>query len=446
VFSDELSYSGRFNVFFPTYYYILAGFSVLMGEQLALKIIPSIFISLFSVIAFLISKELTSNTKVSLLIAFFAGFIPSFFMGALNSVSPLSLFLPLMFLCIYFFLNVQKKMFLYFYVLSIFFLGILSPLSFLFALGLIIFLMLTKLEYKQQNKLDLELCLFSIFLILWMQFLFYKKAFLFHGFFVVWQNIPPIILSDYFHAVEVIDVLYAIGLIPLFFGIFTVYKYILKEKNRQVYFIVAFALSVALLLWLKLIKLDAGLLFLGAVLILLSAQSFKLFFNYFEKTKISRFKTLLWLLVILVFLITSVVTSAGWAASTMDKSPTEEEISSLLWLKSNVPAGAVVLASAEEGFLLSSVAQKSTVADNSFLLIKDADVILDDLETVFTTRFETRAIELLDKYDVEYIYLSPSTKEEYGFEKLFYVSDRCFPVVYNSTIMIYAVRCHVQND
>jgi len=82
--------------------------------------------------------------------------------------------------------------------------------------------------------------------------------------------------------VLVIDVLYAIGLLPLFFGIFTVYRYVLKEKHKEVYFMMAFALAIALLLWLKMIQLETGLLFLGAVLVILASQSFKLFFSYFS--------------------------------------------------------------------------------------------------------------------------------------------------------------------
>ncbi|MFC1753091.1 hypothetical protein ACFL96_06810 [Thermoproteota archaeon] len=446
VFEDELSYSGRLNVFSPTYYYILAGFALILGKYLALKLIPSLFVSLFVLVAYLIAKELTNNTRVSLLIAFFAGFIPSFFLNLLNSVSPMTLFIPLMFFCIYLFMNIYKKFYIHIYVVAIFLLGILSPLSFLFVLGLIIFLLLMKLEYKQQNKLDLELSLFSIFLVLWIQFLFYKKAFLFHGFGVVWQNIPSGILSNYFQEVVVIDVLYAIGLIPLFFGIYTVYKYILKEKNRQVYFIVAFVLSISLLLWLKLIQLNTGLVFLGAALIVLSAQSFKLFFSYFEKTKLSQFKIPLWILVIVVFFLTSMIASVGWANATIEQVPDEEEMTTLIWMKHNMQEEAVVLSPVSEGFLISGVAQKKNVADNSFLLVKDAEVIFNDIHKMYTTKFETHAIELLDKYDVKYIYFSSQAEEEYGIDEIAYVNDRCFPIVYKEDITIYQVRCHVKDD
>ncbi|MBU0461495.1 MAG: hypothetical protein KJ574_02820 [Nanoarchaeota archaeon] len=446
VFTDDLSYSGRVNVFSPAYYYVLAGFAFFMGDQLALKVIPALFISLLVIIAYLIGKELTEDANVSLLIAFFAGFIPAFFLDVLNAVSPLSLFLPLILLCMYFFLNIRKGWNLYLYIISVFFMGILSPLSFLFVLGLIIFLLLIKLDYKKTSRLDLELALFSIFFILWIQFLFYKKAFLFHGFSVVWQNIPPGILSNYFKTIALGDVIYAIGLLPLFFGIFAVYKYILKEKNRDVYFIVAFALSVSLLLWLRLIEVSTGLLFLGAVLLMLSSLSFKIFFNYFEKTKAARFRTLLWIGVIVVFCITSIATSVAWASSTIEKAPTEKEMKALGWMRENLGQDSVILATPSEGFLISAIAQRKNVADNNFLLVKESDVIFKDINAAYTTKFETQAIEILDKYKINFIYISPRIKEAYAINKLAYVNERCLPLVYDDEVLIYQVRCHVKND
>ncbi|MFQ5474391.1 MAG: hypothetical protein ACE5DM_01015 [Candidatus Nanoarchaeia archaeon] len=445
ILEDPLSYSGRLNIISPMYYYVLSGFALIVGENLALKILPSLFITLFAFIIYLLAKTLTENENISLLTAFFSGFIPAFFLNTLNSATPLTVVLPLFFLCIYLFFHVSKEIYLYAYVICVFILGLVSPLSFLFVLGLIIFLFLTKLEYKKQSWQDIELALFSIFLLIWLQVLFYKKAFLFHGFSVVLQNLPVGLLSGYFRDIRVIDAVYAVGLIPLFLGIFTVYKYTLKEKNRQIYFLVAFALATGMVLWLKLIPLNTGLVFLGSVLIVLASQSFKLFFAYFANTKASRWKLIVWIGVIVVFAMTSIMPSLSWAASTMQNAPGSGEIAALEWIGENVDKDSVVLTSVQEGAILNAIAKRKNVADTNFILIKDVDRIYDDVENMFTTRLETNAVELTDKYGVNYIYFSPRTKELYSIEDIPYRNERCFETVYDKEVKIYRVRCHVKN-
>ena len=121
-----------------------------------------------------------------------------------------------------------------------------------------------------------------------------------------------------------------------------------------------------MLLWLKLIELNIGLVFLGATLIVLSAQSFKLFFTYFDKTKLSRFKVALWICVLVVFFLTSIVASMEWASATVSEVPDDDEMDALTWLAENVKDDAVVLAPVSEGFLISAIAQKKNVYFTQF--------------------------------------------------------------------------------
>jgi len=99
----------------------------------------------------------------------------------------------------------------------------------------------------------------------------------------------------------------------------------------------------------------------------------------------------------------------------------------------------------DEGGLINAVAERRNVADSNFLLVKDAEVIFEDIDKIYTTKFETRAIELLDKYSVRYIYISEASRDKYKIESPAYVNERCFPLVYDEDVRIYKVRCHVKN-
>ena len=60
---------------------------------------------------------------------------------------------------------------------------------------------------------------------------------------------------------------------------------------------------------------------------------------------------------------------------------------------------------------------------------------------MYTSKFSTNALRLLIKYDIDYIYLSPKTKEIFKIKKIDYVYDDCFPLVYDGKIKIYKVTC-----
>ena len=65
------------------------------------------------------------------------------------------------------------------------------------------------------TKLKKEAVVFSILLMILLQFIIYKKAFLDYGMSVLWQNIPSNILSDSFRKLVPIDLL--IGMMTMQF-------------------------------------------------------------------------------------------------------------------------------------------------------------------------------------------------------------------------------------
>jgi uncharacterized membrane protein len=342
-------------------------------------------------------------------------------------------------------MRIKERVFLYQFLILSFVLSLSSAISFLFVFALLIYLLLVKLEYRSQDRAELESIIFVTFLTLWVSILIYKNAFLFHSYSLIWQNIPSQVLDSYFRQVDVFISLANIGLIPLLFGIYAVYKYMFKERDKRTYLLMAFALAVALLLWFRLITLEAGLMFLGAILIPLMAQSLDILFSYVEKTKVAAQAGYLWVMILVVFILTSVLPSIAYASEIVRSSVSPAEIDALVWLGESTPEDSVVLSTMQEGSLVAAIARRKNAVDDDFLLIRESDNVFDDVKQMYTSILKTGAVELLNKYGVNYIYVSPRAASEFGVTELKYAEKDCFELVYDvSGVKVYKSLCEVK--
>lgn len=443
---DGLSFSGRTHIFPPVYYYLLSAFSFFIGTALTLKIIPNLLACALILIIYFMVFHMTNNRNIALFSAFAAAFIPVFFAKTINSASLLSFTMPLIFYLVYCFMRIKERKYLHYFLIFSFILSLTSAISFLFVFALLIYLLLVKLEYKIQNRMELEVILFVTFLTLWINILIYKKAFLFHSYSLIWQNIPLQVLDSYFQQVDIIASVTGIGLLPLLFGIYAVYRYMFKERDKRTYLLMAFALSVAFLLWFRLITLDIGLMFLGAILIPLLGQTLNLLFKYLDRTKIDSFKWVFWVGLVVLMLMTSVLPSIARASVEISEAVNQDEIDALVWLGKSTPADSVVLSIIGEGDLVSAIASRKNVADSDFILIRASSDVYDDINSMYTSILKTNAVELMTKYGVDYIYFSPRAQEEFKISELKYAEQDCFDLVYDDGIQIYRSLCEVKTS
>ncbi len=296
------------------------------------------------------------------------------------------------------------------------------------------------MEKMKLSGEEIELLLFTLFFITWLNFIFMKKLLLMHGIGIIWQNIPKAIAEQVFAEFNIIHALPQIGLVPVLFGIFAIYRYLFVEKKRALLLFFGFALSVFTLVMLRLIRLELGLVYLGATLTLLFAQTYKILIGYISKTKFSERKNLILYFLVAVIVISSVIPSIVTASGSAAQTPGSKEIAAMEWLRENTPEGSVVLSTIEEGHLISGIASRRNIADTNFILVKDVDSIVSDIRMMFTTQFETDAIPLLLSYDVSYIYFHDA-KAEYGIENIPYLEEGCFEKVYNDSVIVYKVLC-----
>ncbi len=444
---DELSYGGRIVIDPPLYYYTLAVFSFIMPVELAAKIIPNIFASLLVVVVYLLCYQITKNKQASLFSSFISAFLPIYVIKTINSASDYSIMVPLMITLLYFFIkSIENKKYANYYIFFMFVLALINMSIITLIIGFLIYLLLIKLEKFKYKRVEIELILFSCFLIIWLLLLLFKKAFLMHGYNVIWKNIPKQILASYFTPATILQGIYLIGLIPFIFGIYILYKYTFKEKNRNISLLIGFALSIMLLLWFKLIEPSMGLIFLSIILTVALSQFYKTFTKFIDKTKLFPYKKIIISLFLLIVIISSGYPTYTYALSEINNAVAREEIDALEWIRTNTPKNSIILGTLNEGHFIAHIAKRKNVLDFKFLLVQNADQRLTDIKTIYTTWSITDALTLLNKYNVNYILFSNRAKKLSNKDSLQYINEECFELVYDYNIKIYKVLCIMEEN
>jgi hypothetical protein len=450
LFYDPLSYGGRVLVFLPLFYYSLAIFAWFMPVSLVLKIIPNIFASLLVFVIYAITMRLANNPKIGIITAAISAAVPIYVSQTVNGASIYSLIMPLLFLTVYFFMRIgEKKVYTTLLVACFFVLVFTDAIVVVLVFALIIYLILAKVEGLKTERSELELALFLLFFAIWSYFIIFKKLFISYGSALVWQNIPSELLSQYFQKITIVGAMNQIGLVPLLAGIYIFYKYIFQLKNKTIYLLISFAISVSLLLWLKLVAFDGGLIILGIILVLLLGQFLKVALNYVQKTKLAELPAYPFVLsgsLLIIFVVTSVLPTLFYTDREIRMGFDEGDIQAMLWLRNSTNTNDVVLGTLRDGHLITSVAQRPNVMDSNFLLIPNINQRLKDLKTIFTTSSEIEAVNLLTQYKVQYIYFSKFAKLTYKRTSLPYTDDiNCFQLVYDSEqYQVYKTKCKLE--
>ncbi len=414
---DSLSYSGRSLITSPIYYYVMAFFSSFLGIGLTLKVLPNIFISLLTIVVFLIVKKITQNSIAAFFSAGFVGFIPALSSITLLTASPYSLVFLLMFLSLYFFINIRDKKYFSYFIIIVLILPFVHPATIIVLLGLFFYLVLMKLDGFIINKTELETVIFATFFMTLVLFLQYKQALIINGAGIVWQNIPQQILKQYFSGVNILSYVAAIGIIPLLFGVYTIYKYTFQINKSSIHVFIGLCIATFFLLWLKLIQPTIGLALIGICLIILTGEGIKLSIERLKHTKFLTSQFLFLSVVVIIFLFTSVNNTIAAQDKTTKAALELELLDALNWIKINTPKNSVILSQVEYGHLITGIAQRKNVLDDNFILIKNPDRILDDLEALFHTSSTIQAVKLLNKFHVNYLLLKIEDRPEFVKDK-----------------------------
>lgn len=436
-FNDPLSYGGRTLFFLPFFQYLIALFAIIFPLELIAKIIPNLLISTLPLIVFLISKKITQDTNSSLLSALIVSIVPALFTPLSLNID--SLLLPTLSLAILMFLYWKKNIYLYIGTLLI--ASLTSYFTSLLLIGLLIYLVLSSLEGKKILKAEKELTLFSFFLFLWIQFIFFKNTLIKEGIGFIWQNIPPQIIQNYFPKLTIGKTILFISPIPIIIALYITFQTLFQKRNKDLFLIISFVISTTLLTSSQLIPIKISLAFLSILAAILFAQFFKQLIIFLRKTKIAKHQNLITILTIIILLATILPFSLSNALN--ENTPSIQEINGFSWLKNNTEKNSAIASLLEEGHLINYAGSRKNIMDEKFNAINDIEQRFNDLNLIFTTPFSTKALHLLEKYNIDYIIFTPKAKEK--FHKLKYLSKDCFEQVYNKEkVKIYKVTCTIK--
>ncbi len=427
---DELGFGGRTWLRSPLFEALVALASFAMPFGLAVKVIPNIFASLLAIPAFLISHELTRHDYISFATAFLVGIVPVFFANTFNHLTPLSLALPLFFLLVWLWMVKPLRLRLFLALLFVF--AFVSPLAVVFVFAILVYFVLMLIEGAKVEVSEFELGLFAIFFALWAQFLVYKRAILFHGSSVIWQNIPPALLSMFYTNVSLLQAIVQIGAYPLAEGIYALYK-TGGQADRKVMLLLSITLVSGGLLWLKLIDLSTGLMLLGIVLAILLSKWSAMFLQYVRLTKISRFAPMLVCASFVLAFITTAWPAWALAQGELERTISQEEVAALSTLGARAGYDATVFAPIGYGHYVEYFGGLKTVSDGFFLLRNRVPERYRDTERALKTFSETEAVGILDKYNATYVVVPPRVPDiKYG-------EGKCFKRIHATRVRVYEI-------
>ncbi len=448
-YQDQLSYGGRELAFLPFFHYLAALFGLFIPVTLVAKILPNLLTALLVPITYLISKKITEHETGSFIAAFISGFLPILYFT--NGFVVNTLFLPLIFAAIYLYLNIEEAAkkndpklmkYIYIYIAVFFLLCLTSPLAAIMLIGLGIYAALSLLEGKKIYREETEVMLFSIFLYVWVQFLFFKKSLLQEGISFVWQNIPSTILAQYFPKFSVGVALVLVSIVPFVAGAVVVYRSLFQLKNQKSFLLISLVLATTVLTWLRLIRFRQSLAFFSVVLAILFAAFYQDIERYVQKTKLSHLQRYLLPLTLFILIFSTVLPAINTAR--LQDVPSAEEVKAFTWINENTPPSTTVLATLDEGHLVTYYGKRKNLMDDRFMLIDDTETRFQSLTSLFTTKFQTEALDLALEHNIEYFVLTPTAKEKYQLKReLPYVTKRCFDIVYQNETTIFKLKCQL---
>jgi len=437
LFEDSLAWNGRAVVFSPVFDYVIALFALFMSVDVAAKFVPALFGALLVVIVYLLAKRLTNHAGVSLFTALLSALVPIWLQETLNQLTPITLVVPLMGFLLYALLRIHEPRWLMIYVVTLAFTAFVHPLSMLLAITLAVYLVLARVEGIPVDRPLLEVSLFSIFFILWVQFLMYKKLLFIHGLGIIWQNIPSSLLAEIFSRVSVIGAIAQVGIVPLLTAAYLAYRYVFAVQYKELSLVMSFGLATGLLLSFRLLEPNQGLVLLSFAGIVLFAYAFALFIPFLQRTRFSRMMPLIILLWCVFALATKLWPASIAVSNTLEFFPPEEQ-RAMEWISRVTTKDATVVALAEEGQRINAVAKRKSMIDSHFLGRVDASQRAEDLKRIFLSSIELEAVEIFDKYDADYLYVSSAVQQSFGKTVPRYMeSGNCFNLVYDQSAKIY---------
>jgi hypothetical protein len=434
LYNDDLSYQGRIRMFTPVWNYFLAGVGFLMPLEIAAKLLPNLLMACSVFLAYGIVRRLTGSAGAGLFSAMAVGFLPIGFITTITTASPYSLVVFLSLLSAFFIVNLHRKHFGWYALASGILLAVSHPSSLIFIGGLIVYLLISRLEDADTRRAIEEIALVLLLFAIWFYLLIFKEAFQSRGLSLLW-DVPGPVIAEWFGRITFVQAVYAIGFVSLVLGLFGAYHALFEGKKPLVLIFVGNFLILLPVLWLKLVRGPIGLLFMGITLAILAGVSGYAAYEYLGRTKVYRIRPFIVLLTVVLFGI-GVVTGMGVY---VNDAPTPSDYRAVEFL-SSLPNNGTVLVRPQEGAFVMYVSRHPVLMDEDYLFAPQAEDRFLGVQTVFTSPFSIPVRRVLDDYGVNYVFLSAGAQRDYHVSGLPSAGD-CVYLVYDEGSRIYKNGC-----
>ncbi len=335
-------------------------------------------------------------------------------------------------------MNLENKKYFSLFLVFAFLIPLIHPSSLLFIFSLLFYLILSNTESLFISRYKKEAIIFSFFLVLLINFLLYKTLFLQHGLNIIWQNIPDSLFATYFKNLNVLEGIYLIGALPIILGSLGIFFGLFKEKKDSIILLTAAILATLFLVSIKVLSIQIGFLFLSVFLVTISSLTISKIYTYLSLTKFSSFKKYVTYLIIILIIGLAFIPSYFVAKSLPNY---DHQVDSFKWIKENTPLTATIVVPLELGNVLTAISDRKNIIDDNFLVSRNAEERFNDVNEIYNTALEIKALEALNKYDANYIYFDDYIADKYKITRLRYVEsekEKCFEVIKND---VYKVVC-----
>jgi len=439
---DPLSVTGAKRVGSPVFEYLLA--SIAGISPAIYKILPNLFMALLLLPVYFLARGLSGSTASALIAAILAGSGPFVFAAYLNDPRPVPV-ATLIFLFLIAMLHAPERYLYPIAALSLL-LTFIHPIIFLLvaAIGAILILLRTE-GFKVDRRLG-ELFLFTLVLAVWFHVIVYKDALFFDGLRILWKNLPAAYASAAFGNVTLLSLLYGLGVITFLFGVLGAYHALFEHRVRVALGVLGAILATITCLALRVLEFQVGVMLLSLLLSIMAAHGLRVSAQYLMRTKAP------WLIypaaavLVVLFLLTAVIPSLANARSALANSPSDNDVSVFLALRDTLPKDAVLLTTVREAAAFQQIAGRRTLTDNDFVLVRNGDELLADIDAVYTARFASTISGKAQKLGFTHILFSSDAERSYNRAGILVEPTACIEVSRMGDATIYTVRCSTGGD
>ncbi|MFP4119320.1 MAG: hypothetical protein ACLFTH_04665 [Candidatus Woesearchaeota archaeon] len=432
IINDDQSYQGRMNVSHLFFYYILAGLSLIAPGYILFKFFGMILTVGILFLVFLLSKHLFSRDWIALFLTTIAAFTPTLFVSQINTLVAETFFVLLYLLIIMSFFNSTRRSAMIRFIILMILATLVSPLSLVLITGFLFYFLLLRIEGLAVRKKELELLLFSGLFAIWYHLVLYKKLISLFGLQVISQSVPQELLLSMFRGLNVPLIIGFVGVPLIGLGLSGIYYLLFEKRNKKLLLLTAMTFAFGLFTWIGFLPLQTGLLYATVTLVLISGYTLQRLNETFNKTILPKTKVVVFSFFLLLLFL-SFTPLLIFPETITGEAPTNEELETVRWIDENLPADSTVLADINDGHLLAAKGGVKTLYDTNFIFAPHPKQRYQDAKTILLSQSEVSVLRLMNRYSIDYVYISPSLKNRIEQPAGLLKSSECFEEVYNTT-------------